>query len=226
MGKAIGLHGIQFITYVCEQIPRDKIQAFKLYERIISLFFMQNSPLEVRRAFGLLFIGVAISVGSASVLSEIAFEHNGPIYLYAIIWLGSFAITFGAIFGKFRHILVSIRGRMKNSVNWSTPVKAINGLCWAAPFASIGAFPHLYQYLILLGIGLGNTTTYVFMRKFSGLTNHEQIIVGALSLVAIPIAVFIDTSFVSNQTVAVIVSRFMIAVAYGAGGVYALAAKK
>lgn len=187
---------------------------------------MQHSPLEVRRAFGLLFIGVAISVGSASILSEIAFEHNDPIYHYAIIWFGSFAITFGVIFGKFRHIGQAIRGRMKNSVKWSSPVKAINGLCWAAPFAAIGAFPLFYQYLILLGIGLGNASTYVFMRKFSGLANHEQIIVGAISLAAIPIAVFIDTSFVSNQTVAVIVSRLMIAAAYGIGGIYALVAKK
>lgn len=187
---------------------------------------MQNSPLEVRRAFGLLFVGVAISVGSASILSEIAFEHHDPIYYYGIIWLGSFAITFGAVFGKFRHILPSVRGRMKNSVKWSGQVKAINGLCWAAPFAMIGVFPPLYQYLILLGIGLGNVSTYLFMKKFSGLANHEQIIVGAISLAAIPIAVFIDTSFVSNQTIAVIVSRLMIAAAYGAGGVYALTAKK
>ncbi len=187
---------------------------------------MQHSPLEVRRAFGLLFIGVAIAVGSASILSELAFEHKDPIYYYAVIWFGSFAITFGVIFGKFREIGPSIRGRMKNSVKWSTTVKAVNGLCWAAPFAAIGAFPPFYQYLILLGIGLGNTSTYLFMKKFSGLANHEQIIVGAISLAAIPLAVVIDTSFVSNQTVAVIVSRIMIAAAYGAGGVYALLAKK
>ena len=187
---------------------------------------MQNSPLEVRRAFGLLFIGVAISVGAASILSEIAFEHKDPIYYYAVIWFGSFALTFGIIFAKFRHILPSVRGRMKNSIRWSGRVKAINGFCWAAPFAMIGVFPSLYQYMILLGIGLGNTSTYVFMKKFSGLANPEQVIVGIISLAAIPIAVFIDVSFVSNQTVAVIVSRLMIAAAYGVGGVYALVAKK
>lgn len=186
---------------------------------------MQHSPLEVRRAFGILFVGVAISVGSASALSEVAFEHDSPVYQYAIIWLGAFAITFGVIIGRFRHILRMIRGRMKNSVKWPSPVKGINGLCWAAPFAAIGAFPHLYQYLILLGIGLGNTSTYLFMKKYSGLANHEQIIVGIISLAAIPLAVFVDTSFVSNQTVAVIVSRMMIAAAYGAGGAYALLSK-
>jgi len=187
---------------------------------------MQDSSIEVRRAFGILFVGVAISVGSAAILSEIAFEHNYPVYYYAIIWFGSFAITFGVVLGRFRHILKSIRGRMKNSVKWSHGVKAVNGMCWAVPFAAIGAFPSMYQYLLLLGIGLGNTSTYIFMKKFSGLANHEQIFVGAISLVAIPIAVFVDTSFVSNQTLAVIVSRLMISAAYGAGGIYALVAKK
>lgn len=186
---------------------------------------MQHSSSEVRRAFGLLFIGVAIAVGSASILSEIAFEHTEPIFYYVVIWFGSFAITFGIILSRSRKIIASIKGRMKNSVKWSPSVKAINGMCWAAPFAAIGAFPHLYQYMILLGIGLGNTSTYVFMRKFSGLVNYEQVIVGAVSLAAIPIAIAIDTSFVSNQTVAVILSRLMIALAYGAGGIYALAAK-
>ena len=188
---------------------------------------MQQNPLEVRRAFGLLFIGVSIAVGVAAVLSEIAFVNKFPIFYYAIIWFGSFGITFGIILGKYRKIIPSIRGRMKNSVKWPRNIKAINGLCWAAPFMAIGAFPSLYQYLILLGIGLGNFSTYVFMRKYSGLDNREQIIVGLISLAAIPVAIMIDTSlFVTNQTIAVITSRILIAVAYGAGGAYAMLTKK
>ena len=186
---------------------------------------MQKSPLEIRRAFGVLFIGVAIAVGSAPILSEIAFEHKVPIFYYAIIWFGSFAITFGIIIGKFRTMLSSIKGRMKNSVKWPRMVKAINGLCWAAPFAMIGIAPHFYQYLILFGIGLGNTSTFLFMRKYSGLVNTEQIIVGTISLAAIPLAILLDTSLISNQTTAVITSRIMIAVAYGAGGIFALVKK-
>ncbi|VVC06249.1 Uncharacterised protein [uncultured archaeon] len=186
---------------------------------------MQQTPLEVRRAFGLLFIGVSISVGAASILSEFVFEQNDPTYYYAIVWLGSFGVTFGTIFGRWRKIIPSIRGRMKNSVNWSSPIKAINGLCWAVPFAAIGVFPSMYQYLILMGIGFGNVSTYLFMKKFSSLVNNEQIIVGGIALVAIPIAVLIDTSYVSNQTLAVILSRLMIAIAYGAGGIFALAKK-
>ncbi len=188
---------------------------------------MQQNPLEVRRAFGLLFIGVSIAVGVAAVLSEIAFVNKTPILYYEIIWFGSFGITFGVIFGKFRKIIPSIRGRMKNSVRWSRNVKAVNGLCWAAPFAAIGAFSNLYQYLILLGIGLGNLSTYLFMRKYSGLDNREQIIVALISLSAIPIAIVIDTSsFITNQTIAVITSRILIAIAYGAGGIYAMLAKE
>ncbi len=186
---------------------------------------MQKSPLETRRAFGVLFIGVAIAVGSASVLSEIAFEHKTPIFYYVIIWFGSFAMTFGIIIAKFRTMLSSIKGRMKNSVKWPRMVKAINGLCWAAPFAAIGITPHFYQYLILFGIGLGNASTFLFMRKYSGLVNIEQIIVGVISLAAIPLAILLDTSLISNQTTAVITSRIMIAVAYGAGGIFALVKK-
>ena len=188
---------------------------------------MQQNPLEVRRAFGLLFIGVSIAVGVAAALSEVAFVNKTPVFYYAVIWIGSFGITFGIIFGKFRTIIPSIRGRMKNSVRWSRNIKAVNGLCWAAPFAAIGAFPSLYQYLILLGIGLGNLSTYLFMRKYSGLDNREQVIVAIISLVAIPVAAVIDTSqFITNQTIAVITSRILISIAYGAGGVYALLAKK
>ncbi len=186
---------------------------------------MQKSPLEVRRAFGVLFLGVAIAVGTASILSEIEFEHKAPIFYYAIIWFGSFAITFSIIIAKFRTMLSSIRHRMKNSVSWPSGVKAINGLCWAAPFAAIGIAPHLYPYLILLGIGLGNTSTFFFMKKHSNLVNLEQIIVGAISLAAIPIAIILDTLFISNQTIAVITSRMMIAIAYGAGGIFALVKK-
>ena len=187
---------------------------------------MQQNPLEIRRAFGLLFVGVSIAVGVASILSEISYVNKFPIYLYVIIWFGSFGITFGIILGKFRNIIPSIRGRMKNSVKWPRNVKTINGLCWAAPFMAIGAFPSLYQYLILLGIGLGNFSTYVFMKKYSGLDNREQIIVGIISLAAIPLAVIIDTSlFVTSQTIAVIASRIFIAIAYGAGGIYALVTK-
>jgi hypothetical protein len=98
---------------------------------------------------------------------------------------------------------------------------------WAGPFASIAAFPSLYQYLILLGIGLGNMCTYLMMKKYSGQNNREQLMVGAISLVALPVAFVIDSSlFAQSQDIAVMLSRILIAVAYAAGGAFALLSKR
>lgn len=188
---------------------------------------LSDTALETRRAFGILFAGVSAAVFAGATLSELAFQNNSPFYYYAIIWLGSFGATFGVAWPRFRKAMPAIRERMKNSVRWSTGAKALNGICWAGPFASIAAFPGLYQYLILLGIGLGNLSTYLMMKRYSGLDNREQLIVAAISLAALPAALAIDTSlFVDNQGVAVMLSRMLIALAYGAGGTFALLARE
>lgn len=187
---------------------------------------LQNPAVETRRAFGLLFICVSIAVGVASVISEIAYINDLPLYYYAIIWLGSFGAVFGAGAAKFRKAAPAIRGRMKTSAKWSAGSKALNGICWAGPFAAIAAFPSLYQYLILLGIGLGNLSTYLLIKKYSNADNREQLIVAVISLVAIPVAIVIDSSlFASNQDIAVMLSRILIAIAYAAGGAFALLRK-
>lgn len=188
---------------------------------------LSGSVLETRRAFGVLFIGVAAAVLAGAVLSELAFQSGAPVYYYAIIWLGSFGATFAVAWPKFKKALPAIRGRMKNSVSWSQGAKALNAVCWAGPFASIAAFPELYQYLILLGIGLGNLSTYLMMKKYSGLDNREQLIVAAISLAALPVAFLIDTSvFAEQQDIAVMLSRMLIAISYGAGGAFALLSKQ
>jgi hypothetical protein len=182
-----------------------------------------SQTIEVRRGFGLLFISVSIAVGVASVLSEVVFVNKAPLYYYAIIWFASFAITFGLIFSRFRTIIPSIRSRMKYSIKWSADAKALNGLCWAGPFAAIPVFPSLYQFLILLGIGLGNFSTYVLMKKYSRLDNREQMIVALISLASIPIAWEIDlTLLIARHDIAVMLSRILISTAYGTGGIYAL----
>jgi hypothetical protein len=184
---------------------------------------VQDQAAETRRAFGFLFICVSVAVGAGSVLSEIAFLNELPLYYYAIIWLGSFGAVFGAGAGKFRKAAPAIRGRMKTSAKWSTGAKALNGICWAGPFVAIAAFPSLYQYLILLGIGLGNLSTWLLIKKYSGSDNREQLIVAVISLAAIPAAIAIDSSiFAAQQDIAVMLSRILIAVAYAAGGAYAL----
>jgi hypothetical protein len=184
---------------------------------------LENTALQTRRAFGVLFVVVSAAVGAGSVLSEVAALNNMPSYWYAVIWIASFAAVFAGAGPRFRKAVPAIRGRMKNSIKWSTSAKAINGISWAAPFAAIGAFPSLYQYFILLGIGLGNLSTYILMRKFSGQNNPEQLLVGAISLVALPIAFTIDNAlFATHQDIAVMVSRILIAIAYAVGGAFAL----
>ena len=159
----------------------------------------------------------------ASVVSEIAYLNQAPRYFHAFIWVGSFVLVFGTAIPKLRKIAPAIRGRMKTSAKWPTRSKALNGVSWAGPFVAIAAFPALYQYLILIGIGLGNLSTYFLIKKYSGNDNLEQLIVGSVSLVALPIALVIDsTVFATVQDMAVMFSRILIALAYAAGGSYAL----
>ena len=188
---------------------------------------MEDQLLQVRRAFGILFILVSIAVSVASTLSLIISQNGYPTFWYAIVWISSFGIPFGVYFKKSRAKLLLIRQRMKNSVSWPISVKAVNGTCWAAPFALIGVFPSMIQYLILLGIGFGNLSTYIFMRRFSKLVNNEQLMVGAVSLAFVSVAVEIDqTLFAHDQPFAVFLSRILIAISYALGGIFALLARK
>ena len=186
-----------------------------------------KSAIEARKAFGLLFIAVSIAVVTASFLSEIAhIIASFPLYYYAIIWFISFGAVFGASSPRLRKAVPAILGRMKTSTKWSTGAKAINGICWAGPFAAIAAFPSLYQYLILAGIGLGNLSTYLMIKRYSGADNREQLIVAMTSLAAIPAALVIDSMlFATRQDIAVMMSRIFIGIAYAAGGMFALVEK-
>lgn len=187
---------------------------------------MKSAQHEVRRVFGFLFICVAIAVAVASIISEIVFLNNLQSYVYGIVWIGTFGIVFGLYFLNFKKKISLIRSRMKNSLTWPTYIKIINGSCWALPFALIDIFPQYFQYLILLGIGLGNFSTYIFMKILSDQNNKEQALVGLMALFAIPIAIEIDTSlFVSHQDIAILLSRILIAIAYALGGAYAIFSK-
>ena len=187
---------------------------------------METIQYEIRRIFGFLFICVAAAVAIASVASEILFLNHLPSYLYGVVWLGTFGMIFGFYFMCFKQKIHLIRNRMRNSLSWPRYIKIINGSCWALPFLLIGIFPQYFQYLILLGIGLGNFSTYIFMKIFSHQNNNEQLLVGLIALLVIPIAIEIDTSlFVSHQDVTVLLSRILISISYAIGGTYALFSK-
>lgn len=188
---------------------------------------MQNSAVEARKAFGVLFIAVSISVIIASFLSELAYMITSiSLYHYVIIWLVSFGAVFGASYTRLRKSVPAVLRRMKTSTGWPLAAKILNGVCWAGPFAAIAIFPSFYQYLILAGIGLGNLSTYLMIRRYSGADNREQLIVAVVSLAAIPAAIMIDSMlFAMQQDIAVMLSRMFIGIAYAAGGAFALLKK-
>lgn len=184
---------------------------------------MESTPYEVRRIFGFLFICVAIAVAISSVTSEILFLNNFSEYTHGFVWFGVFGLVFGYYFLHFKEKLSLIRNRMKNSLIWPLYVKILNGFCWALPFVLIGVFPQYFQYLILIGIGLGNLSTYFFMIFFSKQKNNEQFLIGLTALIVIPIAILIDTSiFEYRQDIAILLSRFLISFSYFTGGIYAI----
>ena len=172
---------------------------------------------------GVFFISIAISIALAAIITEIASINKVSMYYYPIIWIGSFAITFLTLFHDKRGLMHSLQSRMKNSIRWPGKVKVLNGICWAGPFAAIAIYPALLPYLVLVGIGLGNISTYLFLRKYSGINHREQLIVGLVSLAAIPVTYGMHTSIIAvKEDIAVMLSRIFVALAYAVGGVYAI----
>lgn len=173
--------------------------------------------------FGIFFISIAISIALGAIIAEIASINKVPVYYYPIIWVGSFGITFLTLFHNKRGLLHSLQSRIKNSFKWSGKVKVLNGICWAGPFAVIAIYPSLLPYLVLVGIGLGNISTYLLLMKYNGINYPEQLIVGIVSLAALPFTYVMHTSiFVIQEDIIVMLSRIFVSLAYAAGGVYAI----
>jgi len=84
----------------------------------------------------------------------------------------------------------------------------------------IAVFPSYYLELILLGIGLGNTSTYLVTRKVSGASFSEQLMVGIISLASLPLIFFLGSSHTFSDDTLQFLTRLFIASAYGAGGAY------
>jgi hypothetical protein len=202
-----------------------------------------NSTGQENKLFGTFFIAISIAVAVASIFSEIIFLNKLPSYYNAFIWIGSFVLTFIFLLYKERDILwSSLRSRMKNSIKWPMRAKIINGMCWAGPFAAIPLLPSLFPYLILAGIGSGNISTYLLLKKYGDANNsksksnnngnhnsgagREQIVVGLISLTAIPIVFEVHTGMLTvREDMAILLSRILISFAYAAGGIYAIMIK-
>jgi len=176
------------------------------------------------RVSGFLFLAIAIAVLTGTVISEILSTYKIPIYYQLLSWLLVFALILGITFMKMKNVFHTMRNRMKNSIKWPLWAKTINGLSWAGPFLMIPAFHTFSQYLILLGIGLGNISTYLLIKSYSKYDNKEQFVVGIIAVLMIPVLFLVDmfthTNLVHHHILAL--SRILVAISYGVGGIYAL----
>jgi hypothetical protein len=126
------------------------------------------------RLFGIFFIAISIAIALASILSEIALLNKWPLYYSVVIWIGSFVITFITLLYNRRNLIwSSFRNRLKNSIKWPLHAKIINGICWAGPFAATALLPSLFPYLILAGIGSGNGSTYLLLKRYKNI-NYDN----------------------------------------------------
>jgi hypothetical protein len=175
------------------------------------------------RAFGFLFISIAIAVLSGTIINEFLAAHHIPIYYQLLSWILIFVFVLGIAFTKMKNLFRSIRNRMKNSIRWPLHAKIINGLSWAAPFLVIPIFHPIAHYLILLGIGAGNISTYFLIKHYSNYNNKEQFIVGILAIIMIPVLFLVNVLLapvIVHQHVLTL-SRIFVAISYGIGGIYA-----
>lgn len=176
------------------------------------------------RAFGFLFISIALAVLAGTIINEFLATRHIPVYYQLLSWILVFAFVLGIAFTKMKDMLRSIRNRMKNSIRWPLHAKIINGFSWAGPFLTIPIFHPFAHYLILLGIGTGNISTYFLIKYYSNYKNKEQFIVGVLAIGMIPILFLVDVLLAPvliHQHVLTL-SRIFVAISYGIGGVYAL----
>lgn len=181
---------------------------------------------DIRHGLGLLFIAISLAILIAAIFSYILSKNHIPYAYYLLLWVGSFSVSLGLTFFKERKVFSSIKSKMKKSLSWPLYVKIINGLCWAGPFLVIPVLHNLYPYLILLGIGMGNISTYFFIKRYSRADNKEQLMVGLIAICGIPIAIVLETTiFSTNYEIALLFSRLLISFSYGVGGIYSLIAK-
>lgn len=158
------------------------------------------------------------------------------MYYSVVIWIGSFVITFIFLLYNRRNLIwSSLRVRLKNSIKWPLHAKIINGICWAGPFSIIAVLPSLFPYLILAGIGFGNISTYLLLKKYRNINYNKrnssdasqgQLIVGLISLIAIPIVFEVYTMVTAREDIVSLLSRYLISFAYAVGGIYDIMIKR
>ena len=163
------------------------------------------------KAIGVMFISIAIGIFAASSITLLI---DTNIVTYASIWFVSLALPFFIAFKIFKDLKYHLRQAFANSKGWSNKAKAINALAWSIPFALAIIINSYYPYFILLAIGLGNITTYAINKRSKVSANKGQFVVGSISLLSLPL---LSISFIIGFEPSTLL-RFIIAIAYGIGG--------
>jgi hypothetical protein len=170
---------------------------------------------------GMIFIYISLSILTATIISAI-FSREINYYFYAMIWIGSFLGFFLLFRTRIIDSVKTIKTRIKKSTGWPLTIKIINGICWAGPFFFAVFMPVIHEFLILLGIGLGNISTALIFLKYNRLKNKDQMIVGLICLISIVIIMVLYQYDLVAKVQGEFLARILISIAYGIGGVYSL----
>ena len=182
---------------------------------------MKNAEVVVSEN-GIIFVYISVSILVALIISNLFFKEGDQFPFYVLTWLGSFLGFFILFKSKITRSIVNIKKRMKTSIKWPITAKMINGLCWAGPFIFGIFIPSIYEFLILLAVGLGNISTFLIFLKYNQLKNLEQLLVGVICILSIFVLLILYDYNLVEKIQGEYLARFFVSVAFGIGGIYSL----
>jgi hypothetical protein len=170
------------------------------------------------RVFSYLFFFISLWIGLSTILSHIVLIYDFNYSFYYIIWIFTFIFSLSIFLKPILSTRKSLRERFSKSVSWPHFVKLINGLTWALPFVFIPFFHKDYPFLLLTGISVGNLSTFIFLRRYSQITNIEQLITGSVLLSSLICILILYYGYSLNYESLLFTSRIFISISYGVGG--------
>jgi hypothetical protein len=171
------------------------------------------------RVFSFLFLFVSLWIGLSAILSHFVFIYGLNHSFYYVVWISSFIFSLLVFLRPLLSTRKSLRERFSKSVSWPHFVKLTNGLTWALPFTLIPFFQKDYPFLLLTGLSLGNVSTFIFLRRYSGIHSIEQIITGSVLLISLFCILILYHGHLFDYESILFTSRILISLSYGLGGI-------
>ena len=170
------------------------------------------------RVFSYIFLFISLWIGLATILSHFILIYGLAYSFYYIIWISTFIFSLVIFIKPILSTRKSLKERFSKSVSWPHLIKLINGLTWALPFVFIPFFHKDYPFLLLAGISFGNISTFIFLRRYSKITNVEQLITGSILLTSLICVLILYYGYSLGYESLLFVSRILISLSYGVGG--------